>query len=72
MESEENWGVGIGTQSVLWSDAKIFSEYSEAGGNALMFAITQFALNLVKEIEVENPVKVLEEIFLEVHDYAKR
>ncbi|MCD6408262.1 L-alanine-DL-glutamate epimerase, partial [bacterium] len=72
VESEKNYGVGIGTQSVLWSDAKIFSEYSEAGGNALMFATTQFALNLLKELKIENPVKVIEEIFEPVHQYAKK
>ena len=37
-------GLGIGTQSVLWSDASVFTSHSEAGGNALMFAMTEFAV----------------------------
>ena len=30
--------IGLGTQSVLWSDAQVFAAHSESGGNALMFA----------------------------------
>lgn len=72
LQSGENYGIGLGIQSVLWSDANVFSAYSEAGGNALMFATTQFALNLIKDIEIENPVKLIEEIFPVVHNYAKK
>src|SRR4030095_10909507 len=39
LESESGIGrIGLGTQSVLWSDSKVFAEHSEAGGNALMYA----------------------------------
>lgn len=41
-------GIGLGTQSCLWSDASVFASNSEAGGNAIMFAMTQYALNLAK------------------------
>lgn len=30
--------IGLGTQSVLWSDAQVFADHSVNGGNALMFA----------------------------------
>jgi len=72
LKSENNYSIGIGTQSVLWSDSNVFSENSEAGGNSLMFATTQFALKLLKGKEIENPVKTLEEIFPVVHNYAKK
>ena len=39
---------GLCTQSVLWSDADIFSAYSESGGNALMYAMTERALQMAK------------------------
>lgn len=42
-------GVGLGTQSVLWSDATIFSRYSEAAANALMFQLTVFALRHLED-----------------------
>ena len=38
--------IGLGTQSVLWSDARVFAAHSESGGNALMYAITERALAL--------------------------
>ena len=38
LESEKgNTGLGLGVQSVLWSDAGVFSRYSPEGGNAVMF-----------------------------------
>ena len=67
-----NTGLGIGTQSVLWSDASVFSSHSEAGGNALMFAITEFALRRVKELVFSNPVELLEELVPQVHEYGKK
>ena len=36
--------IGLGTQSVLWSDAQVFAAHSESGGNALMYSITDRAL----------------------------
>ena len=35
--------IGLCTQNVLWSDANVFSSNSESAGNALMFAVTEFA-----------------------------
>jgi hypothetical protein len=35
---------GPGIQSVLWSDARVFGSSSEAGGNAMMLAVTDHAL----------------------------
>lgn len=72
LRSENNFSIGIGTQSVLWSDSDVFAENSESGGNALMFATTQYALKLLKNERIENPLKTLENIFEEVHNYAKR
>ena len=37
-------GVGLGVQSVLWSDPRVFAANSEAGGNALMLLLTSYAL----------------------------
>ncbi|MDO9465503.1 MAG: enolase C-terminal domain-like protein [bacterium] len=65
-------GLGIGTQSVLWSDASVFSSHSEAGGNALMFAMTEFALRRAKELAFSNPIELLEELVPQVHEYGKK
>ncbi|GLU53410.1 hypothetical protein Dfri01_28710 [Dyadobacter frigoris] len=58
--------VGIATQSVLYGDADLFSRYSEAGGNAFMFAVTQRALELVKQTSFESPLDLLESILPEL------
>jgi hypothetical protein len=41
--------IGVCTQNVLYSDANVFAAHSESGGNALMYALTDQALQLVKE-----------------------
>ena len=43
-----NHQIGLCTQNVLWSDANVFSSNSEAAGNSLMYAVTEFALQLIK------------------------
>jgi L-alanine-DL-glutamate epimerase-like enolase superfamily enzyme len=37
-------GIGLGSQGVLWSDAAVFAAHAESGGNALMYAVTEFAV----------------------------
>ena len=39
--------IGLCTQNVLWSDALVFANHSESGGNALMYALTERALQIV-------------------------
>ncbi|WP_236975461.1 enolase C-terminal domain-like protein [Membranihabitans maritimus] len=64
--------VGLGTQGVLWSDASVARAHSEAGGNALMYAVSEYALQLVKGISFESPIELLDRIYPEVYDFAKR
>jgi hypothetical protein len=40
--------VGLYTQNVLWSDSKVFQSYSEAGGNAIMYLLSERAMQIVK------------------------
>ena len=63
--------VGLGTQSVLWSDARVFAGHSESGGNALMYGITERALALARDRAFSTPVDLLEELLPEVHEYAR-
>ncbi len=64
--------IGLCTQNVLWSDAKVFAGHSESGGNALMYTLTERALQMIKGMKFENPVELQEEILEEVHAYGKR
>ncbi|MFC6098917.1 mandelate racemase/muconate lactonizing enzyme family protein [Olivibacter domesticus] len=63
--------VGLGTQSVLWSDEHVFSTYSEQKGNELMYNITAFALGLLENRTFTDPITVLDEIFEDVYHYGK-
>jgi hypothetical protein len=73
LESENGFSkTGICTQNVLWSDAQVFASHSESGGNSLMYALTEFALQSLKGKSFRNPVELLESIFPEVYDYGRR
>lgn len=67
-----NHAIGLGTQSVLWSDSDIFSNYSESGGNALMYALTVRALQMIKGTSYNTPVDVIDEILPELLQYGKK
>jgi L-alanine-DL-glutamate epimerase-like enolase superfamily enzyme len=63
--------VGLCTQNVLWSDAKVFADHSESGGNALMFALTERALQMSEGRSFTTPVDLLENMLDEVYEYGK-
>ncbi|MSU50065.1 MAG: L-alanine-DL-glutamate epimerase [Opitutus sp.] len=65
-------GIGLCTQGVLWSDAHVFAGHSESGGNALMYAVTEWALQQLKGQTFTNPVELLEAIRHDVFAYAKK
>lgn len=73
LESESGYRkIGLGTQSVLWSDASVFFEHSETGGNALMYALTTQALHMLKGQSFNDPIELLDYIFPEVWEYGKK
>lgn len=65
-------GIGLGVQSVLWSDSVVFAQYSPAAGNSLMLLLTEYALHLLKNQPMENPADMLEAIFPAVLEYGKK
>lgn len=64
--------VGLCTQNVLWSDADVFASYSESGGNTLMYAMTEYAMQMLKGQSFIDPVELLENIWREVLEYGKK
>jgi L-alanine-DL-glutamate epimerase-like enolase superfamily enzyme len=64
--------VGLCTQNVLWSDAKVFASHSEAGGNALMYALSERALQIAKGKTFVTPVHLLDEILDEVYEHGTK
>ncbi len=73
LESEnKNQGIGIGVQSVLWSDSQIFSRFSAEAGNAVMFLLTEYALKNCIEYEFDTPVELLDYLFPLLCEYGKK
>lgn len=61
--------IGLGTQSVLWSDSRVFAKHSEDAGNEIMYKITKEALEMLKGATLENPVKMQDDM---MEDLMKR
>ncbi|MCK0136064.1 mandelate racemase/muconate lactonizing enzyme family protein [Arenibacter sp. S6351L] len=64
--------IGLGTQSPLWSDGSVASAHSENGANALMFAMSEMALQLIKGSSFTDPIQLLDKILPEVHAYGQK
>jgi L-alanine-DL-glutamate epimerase-like enolase superfamily enzyme len=64
--------VGLGTQGVLWSDARVAAGHSESAGNALMYAMSERALQLIKGNSFTNPVQLLDAVLPEVLNYGRK
>ena len=64
--------IGLCTQNVLWSDAQVFAGHSESGGNALMYTLTERALQIVKGQSFTSPVELLDHILPEVYEFGKK
>ena len=72
LSTAEHSGLGLGIQSVLWSDAQVFTSTSQAGGNAYMFAMTDYALKLARGMDFSDPFTLLQELYPKVYEYGKQ
>ena len=64
--------IGLGTQNVLWSDANVFSANSEKDGNALMYAISEKALSMIRGKTFSTPIDLQEAILDDLYSEAKK
>ncbi len=69
--SEGKSGLGLGTQSVLWSDAVVFTKNPESVGNTMMFMVSAFAAKKASECEWNTPIDLIDTLLPEVYAYAK-
>lgn len=63
--------LGLCTQNVLWSDAKVFADHSEPGGNALMYAMSERALRLCLGRSFTTPLALQDDILDELYEYGR-
>ena len=64
--------MGICTQSVLWCDAEVFAAHSPAASDAIMFTMTNRALQMIKGQRFESPIHLVESIKDELWEYGKK
>ncbi len=64
--------IGLCSQSVLWSDAQVFAGHSESGGNALMYAMTERAMQMINGQTFTDPVALLDSVYPEIYEYGKK
>lgn len=64
--------IGLGGQGTLWSDSKVFAAHSTNGGNALMYAMSERALQIMKGNSFTNPNELLDHLLPEVYAYGQK
>src|ERR1051325_10473936 len=64
-------GVGLGVQSVLWSDPNVFASALQAGGNAMMLLLSAFALKEAQREPFETPTALLNRLLPLVGEYGR-
>lgn len=64
--------IGLGGQGILWSDSNVFAAHSTNGGNALMYAMSERALQIMKGNSFTTPWDLLDDLLPEVYEYGKK
>ena len=64
--------IGICTQNALWSDAVIFANHSASAADALMYVITERALQMTRGCSFQTPIDLQEGLITELYEYAKK
>ncbi|MFD0712427.1 enolase C-terminal domain-like protein [Paenibacillus sp. GCM10027626] len=70
-DEEGRAGIGVGVQSVLWSDPDVFVHCGEKTGNEKMAELTQYALRLAAGTEFASPVELIDRLFPQVLAYGR-
>lgn len=64
-------GLGLGVQSVLWSDASLSAALGQEKGNQLMLSLTQYALSILEGKELLRPDLMTAHLIPAVWEYGK-
>ncbi len=64
-------GLGLGVQSVLWSDAALSAALGQEKGNQLMLSLTRHALSLLEGKELLRPDLMTQQLIPAVWEYGK-
>lgn len=64
--------MGLGVQSILWSDANVFVQNGEQHGNEMMYKLTEYALNEVAKNPFETPIDLTNALVPTVYNYGQK
>ena len=70
--SEGHHGIGLGVQSVLWSDSAVFARLGQEQGNQLMLSMTRHALLLLEGRPLSRPDLMLHDLIPALWEYGRR
>ncbi len=59
--------IGLATQNVLYDDADVYSNWSEAGANALLFGLTDQALQMMRDVPFQTPIDLMDQLLEPIH-----
>lgn len=62
---------GVGGLAVLWSDPRVFARHSEVGGNALMVAMLERGLAMVRGRSFASPQDLFRAVLPAVYEYGR-
>ncbi|WFB36758.1 enolase C-terminal domain-like protein [Kiritimatiellota bacterium B12222] len=69
-DDQGNVGLGTGVQSVLWSDAGVFTRLHESGGNSTMLSLTNYALDQATKLEWDSPIDLQQQLLPVLTSYV--
>lgn len=71
LQSENAYGVGLGTEGILWSDAKVFFGAGNLAGSAMMYIMTDRAVRLLQGQTFSHPDEALDFLLPQIYEYGK-
>lgn len=69
---EGDIGVGLGVQSILWSDPQVYTQWGNERGNVFMNEITKHALLAAQDMPFKTPLDILDQLVEQSYKYASR
>lgn len=70
LAGESRQKIGLATQNAMWSDAAVYAKHSPAAAEALMYVMSEYALQLIKGTSFVTPMQLLDDIYEKVHAYG--
>jgi len=70
--TDDMFGIGLGTEGILWSDSKVFFGSGNLAGSAMMYLMTDRAVRLASGNEFYDPFELLDFLLPKIYDYGRQ